>query len=102
MSCKIIMEMRYHLPYENLRLTECLSNMYCVKHNQDTLSVNQPSPELESYILRLCNYDTVVLYSICVDPGCVVTLICIAIVLEELIKFEINLGLGVPILEQMF
>lgn len=76
--------------------------MYCVKHSQETLSVSQPSPELESYILRLCNYNTVVLYSICVDPGCEVSLICIAIVLAELIKFEINLGVEVPILEEMF
>lgn len=75
--------------------------MYCVKHNQD-MFVSQPSPELESYVLRLCNYDTVILYSICVDPGCDVTLICIAIVLAKLIKFEINLGVGVPILEEMF
>lgn len=73
MSCKVIMETRYHLPHENLRLTEGLSNMYCVKHNQDTLSDRQPSPELESYILRLYNYDTVTFYSICVDPGCEVT-----------------------------
>lgn len=45
-SGKVLMDVRDHLQYENLRLVEQLGNVYCVKHNQDALPVSQLSPDL--------------------------------------------------------